>query len=215
MATTPSFPSFQPTSETWDSYINCFDCFLDAANLPEISSHRKKAYFLSFCRAAVFDTATTLLAPQMVKSVTWDDLQEILGNHFAPKPSQIAQRHALHRWNQAEGETTSMHIAALRRAAFHCSFRDLDDMLLDQLVCGVRNLHLQRHLQAKANLMLKMAVEEAQAAELSTLSAAEVQRNPASKDNTAVHYDNVFPEVLNEEGDVNHLRQPRPPQKKI
>ncbi|KAG8136545.1 hypothetical protein E2320_005112 [Naja naja] len=79
MTTTPSSPSFHPTTETWDSYINHFDCFLNAADLADISSHRKKV------------------------------------------------------WNQSEGETLSMYMAVLKTAAFHCGFRDLDDMLLDQL----------------------------------------------------------------------------------
>ncbi|KAG8140464.1 hypothetical protein E2320_003139, partial [Naja naja] len=74
MSSAPSFPCFHPSSETWESYINHFDCFVDAADLSEISNHRKKAYFLSFCGAAVFDTATVLLAPQTVKAVFWEDL---------------------------------------------------------------------------------------------------------------------------------------------
>ncbi|KAG8138715.1 hypothetical protein E2320_001502 [Naja naja] len=46
--------------------------------------------------------------------------------------------------------------------ALHCRFRDhLDNMLLDQLVCGVRDLRLQKRLLAKANLNLKQAIEEA------------------------------------------------------
>ncbi|KAG8137817.1 hypothetical protein E2320_003765, partial [Naja naja] len=48
----------------------------------------KKAYFLSFCGAAVFDTATALLVPQTVKAISWEDLQELLSNHYLPKPLQ-------------------------------------------------------------------------------------------------------------------------------
>ncbi|KAG8128776.1 hypothetical protein E2320_015638 [Naja naja] len=68
-----------------------------------------------------------------------------------------------------------MYIAVLRTAALHCRFRDLENMLLDQLVCGVKDLCLQKCFLPKANLTLKMAIEEAQATELSTISAAEIQ----------------------------------------
>ncbi|KAG8140648.1 hypothetical protein E2320_003323 [Naja naja] len=150
---------------------------MDAANLSDIPSNRKKGYFLSFCRATVFDTATAMLAPQMVKAVSWEELQELLSNHYSLKPSRIACRHAFRQRSQAENESISEYMAALRSAALHCGFRDqLDDMLLDQLVCGVRDLRLQRRLLAKADLNLKQAIEEAQAAELSSVSAAAIQK---------------------------------------
>ncbi|KAG8123569.1 hypothetical protein E2320_018876 [Naja naja] len=189
---------------------------MDAANLSDISSNRKKAYFLSFCGATVFDTATAMLAPQTVKAVSWEELQEVLGNHYAPKPSRIAHRHAFHQRTQAENESINENVAALRSAALHCGFRDqLDDMLLDQLVCGVRDLRLQRRLLAKADLNLKQGIEEAQAAELSSVSAAAIQRAnslPGNKPSAAVHYEDASceDEYFEEEEEVNHLRAPQP-----
>ncbi|KAG8139611.1 hypothetical protein E2320_002374 [Naja naja] len=187
---------FPPHNETWYSYINRFKCFLDAADLADISNHRKKAYFLSFCGAAVFDTATTLLTPQSVKEVSWEALQEILRNHYAPKPSRIMRRLAFRRWAQVEGETISMYMVALRTAALQCSFKELDDMLLDQLVYGVRDLRLQRRLLPKGDLTLKMAIEEAQAAEMSNLSVAEIQgvtSSPTAKPNATIHFEEFTP----------------------
>ncbi|KAG8148095.1 hypothetical protein E2320_022937 [Naja naja] len=135
MTSTPAFPPFRPPSETWESYINRFDCFLDATDLADIFAHRKKSYFLSFCGATEFDTATALLAPCSIKSVPWEELQELVCKPSSPKPSRIARPQAFRRRTQAEGETISGYMAALRTAALHCGFRDyLEDMLLDQLV---------------------------------------------------------------------------------
>ncbi|CAI5780662.1 Hypothetical predicted protein [Podarcis lilfordi] len=47
----------------------------------------------------------------------------------------------------------------------HCEFRDLDDALMDRIVCGVRDIHLQRRLLAKPDLTLQKAIEEAVASE--------------------------------------------------
>ncbi|KAG8128102.1 hypothetical protein E2320_015036 [Naja naja] len=81
-------------------------------------------------------------------------------------------------------------------------------MLLDQLVCGVQDLRLQRCLLAKTDLTLKMAIEESQATELSMLSAAEIQGSnytPVAK--AAVHYDDIlFEGSLDDEEDIHHLR---------
>ncbi|KAG8139302.1 hypothetical protein E2320_002061 [Naja naja] len=139
-----NFPPFSPTTEMWTSYINRFECVMDAANLLDIPPNRKKAYFLSFCGATIFNTATALLAPQTVKADTWEELQEVLSNPYAPNPSCIARRYAFRRRNQAEGESVGEYMTALRSATLQCGFRDhLDEMLLDQLVCRVRDLWLQ------------------------------------------------------------------------
>ncbi|KAG8132808.1 hypothetical protein E2320_010627 [Naja naja] len=156
-----------------------------------------------------------MLAPQTVKAVSWEELQEVLGNHYAPKPLRIARRHAFRQRTQAENESISEYVAALRSAALHCGFHDqLDDMLLDQLVCGVRDLRLQRRLLAKTDLTLKQGIEEAQAAELSSVSAAAIQKAnnlPGSKPSTVVNYEDEF---FEEEEEVNRLRTPQPFQKR-
>ncbi|KAG8138989.1 hypothetical protein E2320_001781 [Naja naja] len=215
MTLNPAFPPFRPTAETWESYINRFDCFLDTIDFADISDHRKKSYFLSFCGATVFDTATTLLALSSIKTIQWEELKEILSNHYFSKPSRIARRHAFRRRTQAKGETISEYMAALQTVGLHCGFRDyLEDMLLDQPVCGVRDLRLQRCLLAKGDLTLKLAIAESQATELSALSAAEIQGNPVNQNSSAIHYDEASTEEGSEDtNDVNRLSQPKTSQK--
>ncbi|KAG8133547.1 hypothetical protein E2320_011312 [Naja naja] len=137
-----------------------------------------------------------------------------------PRPSQIARHHTFRQRTQAENESIGEYVAALRSAALHCGFHDqLDDMLLDQLVCGVRDLRLQRRLLAKADLNLKQGIEEAQAAELSSISVAAIQKAnslPGSKPSTAVNYEDAAyeDEYFEEEEEVNRLRAPQPSQKR-
>lgn len=77
---------------------------------------------------------------------------------------------------QKAGESVNEYMASLRTAALHCEFRELDDMLLDQLVCGVRDLKLQQRLLARSDLTLPIAMNEARAAEMLVQSSAEIQR---------------------------------------
>ncbi|KAG8130559.1 hypothetical protein E2320_017292 [Naja naja] len=106
-------------------------------------------------------------------------------------------------------------MAALRSAALHCGFRDLDDMLL---VCGIRDLYLQRHLLAKADLSQKAAIKEAQAVEMSTLSAAEIQGSSSCMDrriNAAVHYEEaICKDFYDEEEEINCLKGPQQAQRR-
>lgn len=52
----------------------------------------------------------------------------------------IAEILRFHRYNQEEGESVTMFVAALRRLAIHCDFREtLNYTLRDRLVCGLQN----------------------------------------------------------------------------
>ena len=122
MATLVPLPPFAPASESWDSYLARFECYLQANELTEVSEERKRGLFLSLCGPEVFETARVLVAPLAVHRAPWDALQEKLRSHYAPKPSKIAARHAFYHRNQAEGESINSYIAALRKAALHCKF---------------------------------------------------------------------------------------------
>ncbi|CAI5780202.1 Hypothetical predicted protein [Podarcis lilfordi] len=62
----------------------------------------------------------------------------------------------------------------------HCEFRDLDDALMDRIVCGVRDIHLQRRLLAKPDLTLQKAIEEA-VAEAAERSAQEIRKSSSPR----------------------------------
>lgn len=61
--------------------------------------------------------------------------------------ARMARRHAFWHQYQNKGESVSQYMAALRQAALYCEFSDLDDILLDQLISGVRDIKLQPVIQ--------------------------------------------------------------------
>ncbi|KAG8131082.1 hypothetical protein E2320_017651 [Naja naja] len=127
-----------------------------------------------------------------------------LKNHYAPTPSRIARRHAFRQREQAEGESVSQFMAGLRTAALHCEFKELDEVLLDELVCGLRDLRIQCRLLAKPDLTLQSALDEACAAELSNRSTIEIKgvSSPvAEKKTLAVHQEEATEENANLPGD--------------
>ena len=56
-------------------------------------------------------------------------------------------------------------MAELRRLSEHCGFQDLENMLRDRLVCGVRDTRIQKKLLAEMGLTFKKAFNTAQAVE--------------------------------------------------
>ncbi|KAG8125957.1 hypothetical protein E2320_021063, partial [Naja naja] len=180
--------------DTWESYLDRFECFIRANNLHDSRTELKKVGFFELLWAEVFDMVAALLSPQTVLEVSWETILTVLGSHYAPKQSRIARRHAFHRCYQAEGKNISKYMAALRKSTQHCSFRELDDILLDKLVC-------------RLDLSLQQAIDEAQAAELSNQSAAEIQASseavtPRKKQSTEIEED------IDPDQNIYHLRTP-------
>ncbi|KAG8127037.1 hypothetical protein E2320_022107 [Naja naja] len=116
-----------------------------------------------------------IIAPDPLQMVPWAMLIQKLTQHYAPKPSCIARRHAFYWRDQAEGEPISRYMSALRNAALYCKFHDLDEALQDRLVSSMRDIRLQRRLLTRATLTLKEALDEAVTAEQSGRSTEEIQ----------------------------------------
>ncbi|XP_060550814.1 coatomer subunit epsilon isoform X2 [Pantherophis guttatus] len=120
--------------------------------------------------------AESLFEPTPVQSVPWQALQASLKAHYAPVTSKFVQRYEFRQRLQREGEPISTYMAALRKAAKHCEYQDLDEVLLEQLICGIGDIRLQRRLLARSNLTLPIALDEARAHESSTKAVETLQR---------------------------------------
>ncbi|XP_015261985.1 PREDICTED: secreted frizzled-related protein 2-like [Gekko japonicus] len=117
-------------------------------------------------------------------------------------------RHAFYKRSQAANETIAEYVSALRKAARPCTFSDLEEALLDRLVCGMKDKKLQQRLFAREALTYAVAYSEAVAAEAAEKATQEVRQNltpiqqGASK---SVHHESTS-ESEGEHDDVNHSR---------
>ncbi|XP_058049000.1 uncharacterized protein K02A2.6-like, partial [Ahaetulla prasina] len=203
---TPPAP-FDPAQEKWGIYMTRFESFLEANELQGVSDNRKRAYFLSHCGSAVIAVAEALAEPTPLQSVSWQTLQSLLKNHFAPAPSKYVRRYEFGERRQQEGESISDYMAALRQASKHCEYRDLDEELLEQLIRGVRDIRLRRRLLAKSNLTLANALDEARAHEMSTHAADTLQKRlspMAGAKPSSVHHEGTYRESTSEEEEDVH-----------
>ena len=107
-------------------------------------------------------------------TVSYKDIVEKVRLHYNPKPSQIVERYKFNSRSQKPGESIVCYVAELRRLSEHCEYGDhLEEMLRDQLVCGVANGHQQR-LLAEADLTFDKAFKMVQAMELAKRDAQEL-----------------------------------------
>ncbi|KRY55859.1 Uncharacterized protein T03_10050 [Trichinella britovi] len=151
------------TSLEWNSYASRLMFYLEANKVS--SDADKRAVLLSSCGSALFKLVESLLSPAKPVERSFDEIISVLNDHFAPQPSEIVNRHIFYQRKQQPGETVAEFIADLRRLAQGCNFVDLETMLRDRLVCGLRDEAVQLRLFAKKVLTFQMAQEEALSAE--------------------------------------------------
>ena len=74
-------------------------------------------------------------------------------------PSIIRERLKFFKEDRQENENIATYIAELRKLSRFCDFRNnLEDMLRDRLVCGVRNNRMQQKLLSEPTLTLAQSV---------------------------------------------------------
>ncbi|KRY20467.1 Transposon Tf2-9 polyprotein [Trichinella patagoniensis] len=157
----------------------------DTSNPKEWNSYASR---LMFYLEANKVTADVDKRPVLLSSCerSFDEIISVLNDHFVPQPPEIVNRHIFYQRKQQPGETVAEFIADLRRLAQGCNFVDLETMLRDRLVCGLRDEAVQLRLFAKKVLTFQMAQEEALSAEAACKHACEVR---------AVNVDSSVPNI--------------------
>lgn len=166
----------------WEAYQERVEFFLVANNITD--NDKKKAVFLSLCGPSAYEILRSLIAPVKVKDKHYDEIIQILSNHFAPRTSEIVNRFRFYRRDQQPGESFSIFLKELRQLAEKCGFdAALDTMLRDRIVCGIRDEALQRRLLAEDKITLKRAQEMCLAQEVAARSVAIIQQETATASN--------------------------------
>ena len=110
----------------------------------------------------------------------FQDIVDLVTKHDDPKSSVIAQRYHFNTRNRQGGETISTYVAELHRLYKHCNFgTSLNEMLCDQIACGIEDQKIQRRLLAEPELTFDKAYEIAIASESAEKNAKDLQ--PAAK----------------------------------
>ncbi|KAK9404414.1 hypothetical protein NXF25_009241 [Crotalus adamanteus] len=175
--------------ERWESYVARVENYLKVNQVREDSL--KAATLLCVCGQDAFEIAENLAAPVPLESVSYADLKKLLKEHFQPKMFVIAWRHTFEQRDQRSGESAKEYIAALRKAAKHCEFKDLEERLRDRFVCGLRYRDLQQRLFAKEELSFQDALREVTAEEEAGGGVKNMQPIRNSPDVASVHQEDV------------------------
>ena len=122
---------------------------------------------------------------------SFNDIFELVTNHYNPKPSSIVQRYKFNTRVRTKDESIATYMAILRQLSEFCEFGDtLEVMLRDRLVCGVNNDRIQRRLLAEPDLTFGRALQLAQAIETADQDTKDLA---TSRDCQTVHFNTGKP----------------------
>ena len=91
-----------------------------------------EAILLNVVEAEIYQLMLSLVAPDKSTEKTFDQLVQLVQQHYQPTPSVIVQRFKFNSRAQNSGESIATFVAELRRLLEHCNFgQTLGDMLRD------------------------------------------------------------------------------------
>ena len=190
---------FYPLKEDWDSYMERVAFYLEAHDIME--GAKKRATLLTLCGKETYYTIRNLVAPKKPSEVEYEEIVQLVKQHFNPKPIVTVQRFKFNTRIRAEDESVAKYVEELRHIAIHCDYGDsLKDMLRDRLICGINNKQMQCRLLAEKKTDFESLLEIAQLME----SAARDAKDLASA--------GVEKAVVKEEADIKKISKGKKPQ---
>ncbi|XP_046405562.1 uncharacterized protein LOC124170701 [Ischnura elegans] len=148
---------FDNCVESWDSYIERFELFVDCNN---VADEKKVSTLLTVVGVKTYSLLRDLCTPAKPSSKTLNELVKLIQEHLYPKPSFIAERYKFSKRNQHDGESIAEYIASLKKLSTYCEFgAALNDYLRDRLVSGIRSESTKQRLLGEAALTYDQAVK--------------------------------------------------------
>lgn len=132
--------------------------------------------FLTSVGSKAYHTLRALVQPAKPSEKTFADCVKALQKHFSPKPSEIVQRYRFYTCTQQMSENIAQFVANLRRLSNGCNFQDLNTMLRDRLVVGVKDATIQRKLLSESELTFSKAYNLATAMELAPKDLEDIRK---------------------------------------
>ncbi|XP_055916389.1 uncharacterized protein LOC129949142 [Eupeodes corollae] len=142
-------------------------------------------YLLHYIGPNTFDLLCDGISPAVPETKTYDELVNVLKEHYNPQPLEVAEYYKFHHREQLEGESVREYVASLRKMAIHCNFGTyLTIALRNQLVCGIRDKRIKDLLLETKDLTFERAIQIATSLEMS-------QQNSTQLNETAIHKSSV------------------------
>lgn len=143
-----------------------------------IQDGAKRPMLLHYMGAETYDAISDKLAPVKPQTKTYQEIVELLEEHFNPEPLEILENFRFKSRKQCDEraeESVSDYLTALRKLAITCNFGNyLDTALRNQFVFGIKDRGIQSRLLEVRGLTLARARDIAVSMEASAKGGQEI-----------------------------------------
>ena len=130
-------PKFEEDKEDFDSFIERLESYFF---IEKVNEDAKVHSLIMGLSSSQYQVAKNLVAPEKPASKSFENLVAILAQHYGGTTNARTERAKFRAVIRQEHETAFNYGVRLKMAARHCKFgQRLDEMLVDQLVQGVRS----------------------------------------------------------------------------
>ncbi|XP_041971651.1 uncharacterized protein K02A2.6-like [Aricia agestis] len=159
--------NFDHLAQDWYNYKCRLNQWFIANDLNEDKDKgkvKRRAILLSALSEETYRLASNLALPRKLEEVEFDSVVKLLDEHLTPKRCGFAERFHFYAAVQRPGESHSAWAARVKGLAAHCSFKSLEEAVLDRFVMGMVAGHEKDKLFAQnlEGLTLNTAVELAE-----------------------------------------------------
>ncbi|MEL6989422.1 MAG: hypothetical protein AAGK97_16540 [Bacteroidota bacterium] len=132
-----NIPTYKEEEEDWSSYIERLECYFAVKNVAE---DKKVQTLIIGLQPKQYQVLKDLVAPDTPVSKTYAEITSLLLKHYCGSKNPRVERTRFRQICRNEGETLQSYSVRLKHASRFCEFgNSLDEMLVDQLISGVRS----------------------------------------------------------------------------
>ena len=161
---------FHLESDDWEAFQERLELYYEAKKITDTAIMR--AELLTRCDEDAYKLIRNLCAPSKPKEKSYEELINLVSEHLNPPPSEVMARFTYNRARQEQNETVAEFATRLRQLSLHCNFKDVNEALRDQFICGIRDDSTRVELFKQSNVTFESALKEATARESAMKNAA-------------------------------------------
>lgn len=132
--------TFDHNVQSWETYkCRLTQWFIanDIGIKTDREGTKQRAILLSALTDATYKLATDLALPRNLQEVPYDEIINLLNDHFTPKRCGFTERYNFYAATQRVGESHQQWAARLRGLTAHCGFANVEEALRDRFVMGI------------------------------------------------------------------------------
>ena len=156
-----SIKEFESSYDNWLAYKRRIDAWL---RVNKIEEEQKDDVLIALVGSEAVDLLVSLCTPNDITTTSYEDLTGMLARHYGCGENEVISSYQFHTRDQAETETISEYIVALKKLSINCVFGDENQRnkrLRNRLVVGVKEDAIRNRLLAEHDLSWKLACEVA------------------------------------------------------